>query len=158
VNGVGWMYCAETNEEAQRYGGAAAFHFMRAASHLAGVGAIYPSPAYGAQASAIQLRQRPGDVAGPVRQGTPIGSPDTVIRALKEWESIGVDRMVFLINYDQVIPQEKILTSLRLFAEQVMPAFKEPEKPSLTTTPALDLMRAERGAVVGAGAAAPGEA
>ena len=54
---------------------------MRAAAHLAGVGSIYPSPAYGSQASAIQLRQRPGDVAGPVREGTPIGSPDTVIRA-----------------------------------------------------------------------------
>ena len=121
---------------------------MRAASHLAGVGSIYPSPAYGSQASAIQLRQRPGDVAGPVRQGTPIGSPDTVIRALKEWESIGVDRMVFLINFDQVIPQEKILKSLRLFAEQVMPAFREPEKPPLTTTPALDAMRQEQGAAV----------
>ena len=91
--------------------------------------------------AAIQLRQRPGDVAGPVREGTPIGSPDTVIRALKQWEAIGVDRMVFLINYDQVIPHEKVMNSLRLFAEQVMPAFKEPEKPSLTTTPALDLMK-----------------
>jgi hypothetical protein len=33
------------------------------------------------------------------------------------------------------------MNSLRLFADQVMPAFKEPEKPSLTTTPALDLMK-----------------
>lgn len=142
VNGVGWMFCAETDEEARRYGGAAAMHFAQAAAHLAGVGSLYPSPAYSAQASAVQLRTRPGDVAGPIQQGTPIGSPDKVIAALKQWESIGVDRMVFLINYDQVIPQEKILNSLRLFAEQVMPAFKEPERPPLTTVPALDLMRA----------------
>jgi hypothetical protein len=60
-----------------------------------------------------------------------------------------VDRMAFLINYDQVIPQEKILKSLRLFAEQVMPAFKEPPKTPLTTTPALDLLRAEQGEAVG---------
>lgn len=146
VNGVGWMYCDETDEEARRWGGAGAFHFMRAASHLAGVGSIYPSPAYGSQASAIQLRQRPGDVAGPVQEGTPIGSPDTIIRALKQWEAIGVDRMVFLINFDQVIPHEKILKSLRLFAEQVMPAFSEPEKLGHTTVPALDLMRGEAAA------------
>src|SRR5262249_47458479 len=82
------------------------------------------------------------------RQGTPIGSPDTVIQALKEWESIGVDRMVFLINYDQVIPHEKIMASLRLFADQVMPHFKEPEQPSLTTAPALDLMRQREKAAV----------
>jgi alkanesulfonate monooxygenase SsuD/methylene tetrahydromethanopterin reductase-like flavin-dependent oxidoreductase (luciferase family) len=73
-----------------------------------------------------------------VQQGTPIGSPDTVIAALKQWEAIGVDRMAFLINFDQVIPQEKILNSLRLFAEQVMPAFAEPPKPALTTVPALE--------------------
>jgi alkanesulfonate monooxygenase SsuD/methylene tetrahydromethanopterin reductase-like flavin-dependent oxidoreductase (luciferase family) len=142
------MFCAETDEEAQQVGGAGAYHFMLAASHLAGVGGVYPSPAYGSQASAIQLRQRPGDVAGPVREGTPIGSPDTIIQALKQWESIGVDRMVFLINYDQVIPHEKILASLRLFAERVMPAFKEPERPSLTTVPALEYERQRVGASV----------
>src|SRR3712207_6633401 len=135
------MYCDGTGEEARMYGGAGAFHFMRAAARLAGVGGVYPSPAYGSQASAIQLRQRPGDVAGPVREGTPIGSPDTIIQALKQWESIGIDRMVFLINYDQVIPHEKILESLRLFAEQVMPAFHEPAKPPLTTVPALEYER-----------------
>jgi hypothetical protein len=52
-----------------------------------------------------------------------IGSPDTVIKNLKMWEDIGVDRMVFIINTAEVIPQEKVLQSLRLFAEQVMPAF-----------------------------------
>jgi alkanesulfonate monooxygenase SsuD/methylene tetrahydromethanopterin reductase-like flavin-dependent oxidoreductase (luciferase family) len=149
VNGVGWMYCAETDEEARRDGAPAAAHFMNSAAHLAGIGALYPSPAYGSQASAVQLRNRPGDVAGPVRQGTPIGSPDTIIAALKSWEEIGIDRMVFMIHYDDVIPQEKILKSLRLFAEQVMPAFKEkePRKP-LTTVPALEEMRSAQGAAV----------
>jgi alkanesulfonate monooxygenase SsuD/methylene tetrahydromethanopterin reductase-like flavin-dependent oxidoreductase (luciferase family) len=145
VNGLGWMFCAETDDEARRYGLAAAQHFTEAAAHLAGVGGVYPSPAYGSQASAIVLRTRAGDVAGPVREDTPIGSPQTLIKALKQWESIGVDRMVFLINFDQVIPQEKILASLRLFAQEVMPAFRErSEQPPLTTVPAVEAYRRAR--------------
>ena len=145
VNGVGWMYCGESDEEARAVGGSGAMAFMNSASHLTGVGAVYPSPAYGSQASAIQLRTRPGDVAGPVRQSTPIGSPETVIEALRAWEEIGVDRMVFLINYDQVIPHPKILESLRRFAREVMPAFAEPPKPSLTTLPDFDAVENVRG-------------
>lgn len=151
VNGVGWMYCGESDEEAMRVGGAGAAAFMNAAAHLTGVGAVYPSPAYGSQASAIQLRTRPGDVAGPVRQSTPIGSPDTVIAALREWEAIGVDRMVFLINFDQVIPHAKILESLRRFAREVMPAFAEEEKPPLTRVP--DFSAVEEVGLVSVGAA-----
>ena len=79
VNGVGWMYCGESDEEAKALGGAGAAAFMNAAAHLVGVGNIYPSPAYSSQASAIQLRDRPGDVINPLQQGTPIGSPETVI-------------------------------------------------------------------------------
>ena len=131
VNGVGWMYCGESDEEAMQLGGAGAAAFMNAAAHLVGVGNIYPSPAYSSQASAIQLRDRPGDVLSPLQQGTPIGNPDTVIDALRQWEAVGVDRMVFLINFDQVVPHDKILASLRRFAAEVMPAFEEPEKPSL---------------------------
>jgi alkanesulfonate monooxygenase SsuD/methylene tetrahydromethanopterin reductase-like flavin-dependent oxidoreductase (luciferase family) len=135
VNGVAWMYCGESDEESLQVGGAGAMAFMNSAAHLTGVGSVYPTPAYGSQASAIQLRNRPGDVAGPVRQATPIGSPHHIIESLKQWEEIGVDRMVFLINYDQVIPHRKIMASLERFAKEVMPAFAEPEKPALTTVP-----------------------
>ena len=58
VNALGWMYCGESEEEAQRVGGPGAMAFMDAAAHLSGVGAVYPSPAYGSQASTIQLRNR----------------------------------------------------------------------------------------------------
>ena len=152
VNGVGWMYCGESDEEAQAVGGAGAGAFMSAAAHLVGVGNIYPSPAYSSQASAIQLRDRPGDVLSPLQQGVPIGNPDTVIAALREWEEVGVDRMVFLINFDQVVPHEKILASLRRFAAEVMPAFEEEgESPGagLTTLPDFDAVE-EVGLLAGA--------
>jgi hypothetical protein len=67
-------------------------------------------------------------VVGPVREGTPIGDPEACIKALKWWEEVGVDRMCFLINTGETIPQEKVLASLRLFAEEVMPAFTRKER------------------------------
>lgn len=122
VNGVAFMYCDRDDAEAKAIGGMAAMQFGVRAAHLVGVGGIYPSPAYRSHAIAAPLRNRPGDVVGPVREGTPIGDPEACIRALKWWEDVGVDRMVFLINTGETIPQEKVLDSLRLFATQVMPA------------------------------------
>ena len=116
VNGVAFMHCAEDDAEAKMVGGMAAMQFGVRAAHLVGVGGIYPSPAYHAHASAAPLRNRPGDVVGPVRDGTPIGDPEACIKALKWWEEVGVDRMVFLINTGETIPNERVIASLRLFA------------------------------------------
>jgi alkanesulfonate monooxygenase SsuD/methylene tetrahydromethanopterin reductase-like flavin-dependent oxidoreductase (luciferase family) len=128
VNGVAFMHCAEDDAEAKLVGGMAAMQFGVRAAHLVGVGGIYPSPAYQAHASAAPLRNRPGDVVGPVRAGTPIGDPEQIIKQLKWWEEVGVDRMVFLINTGETIPQEKVLKSLRLFSEEVIPAMTRPER------------------------------
>jgi alkanesulfonate monooxygenase SsuD/methylene tetrahydromethanopterin reductase-like flavin-dependent oxidoreductase (luciferase family) len=128
VNGVAFMYCDESDEQAKTMGGMAAMQFGVRAAHLVGVGGIYPSPAYHAHASAAPLRNRPGDVVGPVREGTPIGDPEQCIKALKWWEEVGVDRMTFLINTGETIPQERVLSSLRLFAKEVMPAMTRPER------------------------------
>lgn len=128
VNGVAFMYCDEDDARAKAIGGMAAFQFGLRAAHLVGVGSIYPSPAYHAHASAAPLRNRPGDVVGPVREGTPIGDPQACIQALKWWEEVGVDRMVFLIDTGETIPQEQVLASLRLFAKEVMPEFTRKER------------------------------
>lgn len=128
VNGVAFMHCAEDDAEAKMVGGMAAMQFGVRAAHLVGVGGIYPSPAYHAHASAAPLRNRPGDVVGPVRDGTPIGDPEACIKALKWWEEVGVDRMVFLINTGETIPNERVIASLRLFAKEVMPALTREER------------------------------
>jgi alkanesulfonate monooxygenase SsuD/methylene tetrahydromethanopterin reductase-like flavin-dependent oxidoreductase (luciferase family) len=127
VNAVAFMFCGEDDAEAKGIGGNAVLQFMTRAVHLTGVGAVYPSPAYHAHSSALPLRTRPGDIVGPVAEGTPIGDPDACIRALRFWEEAGVDRMVFLITVGEAIPHERVLQSLRLFGEQVMPAFREAE-------------------------------
>jgi hypothetical protein len=36
-----------------------------------------------------------GAYTRPVREDTPTGSPQMIIKTLKQWDSIGVDRMVF---------------------------------------------------------------
>ena len=42
---------------------------------------------------------------------------------MKRWESIGVDEINFLLNAVELLPQEQVLESLRLFAREVMPVF-----------------------------------
>jgi len=128
VNGVAFMFCHQDDAQAKAMGGMAAMQFGVRAAHLVGVGGIYPSPAYHAHASAAPLRNRPGDVVGPVREGTPIGDPEECIKALKWWEEVGVDRMTFLLNAGETIPQEQVLDSLRLFAREVMPAMTRAER------------------------------
>jgi hypothetical protein len=44
---------------------------------------------------------------------------------LRKWEACGVDRVNFLLNAAEIIPQAQVLDSLRLFAKEVMPAFAE---------------------------------
>jgi hypothetical protein len=51
------------------------------------------------------------------------------MRAMKRWEAIGVDRVNFLLNANETIPQADVLASLRLFAKEVMPAFKDTKGP-----------------------------
>ena len=43
---------------------------------------------------------------------------------MKKWESLGVDCVNFILNANEVVPQEQVLASLRLFAKEVMPAFE----------------------------------
>jgi len=52
-----------------------------------------------------------------------LGDPQEVLQAIKRWESIGVDQLNFLVNSVEVLPQDQVLESLRLFSREVMPAF-----------------------------------
>ena len=48
-----------------------------------------------------------------------------IIRAVKKWEALGVDCINFILNANEVVPQEEVMASLRLFAQEVMPHFKK---------------------------------
>ncbi len=127
VNGVTFMYVDETDEEANVWGTKLAFTFSHLAAHLVGISSVYPTSAYKTPGLLFAIRrateERTPGGGGAIREGMAVGSPQTVIKQLKLWEEIGVDRMVLIINTAEQIPQERVLRSLRLFAEQVMPAF-----------------------------------
>jgi len=126
VNGVTFLYVDETDEEARIWGTKLVYAFSHLAAHLVGISSVYPTPAYKTPGLLFAVRRQAeeqGPGGGIIRGGMAIGSPHTVIQQLKQWEEIGVDRMVCIINTAEQIPQERVLRSLRLFAEQVMPAF-----------------------------------
>jgi alkanesulfonate monooxygenase SsuD/methylene tetrahydromethanopterin reductase-like flavin-dependent oxidoreductase (luciferase family) len=123
VNAASWLYCGESEAEAREVGGAAAFNFFRTAAHLVGLGGIYPSNAYTAQANATALLSQAEIFS--LREGFPVGTPDQIIENLRYWDEVGVERVCCMINFDQQIPQKKVLASLERFAKHVMPAFAE---------------------------------
>ncbi|MCH8870705.1 MAG: LLM class flavin-dependent oxidoreductase [Chloroflexi bacterium] len=51
------------------------------------------------------------------------GDPDGCIECVKRHEEIGVDQTLLIMQSDQ-IPHEKVKKSIKLFGEQVIPAFK----------------------------------
>ncbi len=56
-------------------------------------------------------------------EGLGVGDPDHIVAVIKRWESIGVDGINFLLNAGELVTQEQVLESLRLFAREVMPKF-----------------------------------
>ena len=80
----------------------------------------YPSP--GLLAATRRQAAGPGD-GGQPPEGIAIGNPEQIVRELKKWEATGVDRINFILNASEVIPQEQVLESLRLFGREVMPHF-----------------------------------
>jgi alkanesulfonate monooxygenase SsuD/methylene tetrahydromethanopterin reductase-like flavin-dependent oxidoreductase (luciferase family) len=82
----------------------------------------YPSP--GLLAATRRQASGPGDPGQPP-EGIAVGSPEQIIRELKKWEATGVDLVNFILNAAEIVPQEQVLESLRVFAREVMPAFVE---------------------------------
>ena len=50
------------------------------------------------------------------------GDPDSCIRSVRRHEEIGADQTLLIMQSDQ-IPHEKVMRSIKLFGEQVIPAF-----------------------------------
>jgi alkanesulfonate monooxygenase SsuD/methylene tetrahydromethanopterin reductase-like flavin-dependent oxidoreductase (luciferase family) len=94
-------------------------------AHLLFTREVYASSSY---QSLANLAPSPGKAGAPgegpkTPEGICVGDPAHVTRAIKRWESIGVDQVNFLLNASEVLPQAQVLESLRLFATEVMPAF-----------------------------------
>jgi len=146
VNGVTFMYVDEDENEARTWGTKLVYTFSHLAAHLIGISNVYPTSAYKTPGLLFAIR-RPAEERAPggggaIREGMAVGTPDRVIGQIKLWQEIGVDRMVFILNTAEQIPQEKVLNSLRLFAEEVMPAFEQEPREQSVETKARDLSEA----------------
>ena len=66
----------------------------------------------------------PFDLNADLRSSALFGSPDSVIAGLTKIHSVGVDRVMLFVHMAE-LPHEKILSSLELFAREVLPAVHE---------------------------------
>jgi len=127
VSTVNFLYCNEDDEKARATGRRMADTFNYLASQLISAREAYPSRSYPSLGLLPQLRRQATgpDANEQAGEGLGLGGPERIIRAMKKWEAVGVDRVNFLLNTLEIIPQEDVLASLRLFAKEVMPAFRD---------------------------------
>ena len=125
VSTVNFLYCHEDDAEGVKVGKRLTGTFNYLAAQLLAAREAYPSKSYPSLGLLPSLRQEasgPGDASG-APEGIAIGNPARLVRELKKWEAVGCDRVNFLLNALETVPQEKVLNSLRLFAKEVMPHF-----------------------------------
>jgi alkanesulfonate monooxygenase SsuD/methylene tetrahydromethanopterin reductase-like flavin-dependent oxidoreductase (luciferase family) len=140
ANNLNWLYVDEDRDRGHKMGERLIASFNELATKTVGINQVYPAHAYNTPGLLFALRR--DSMAGAkalIKDGFCIGTPDDVIASLRRWESIGCDGLMFLVNSKQTIPQERVLDSLRLFAEEVMPKFKDPvtldlTRPGIVTT------------------------
>jgi alkanesulfonate monooxygenase SsuD/methylene tetrahydromethanopterin reductase-like flavin-dependent oxidoreductase (luciferase family) len=130
VSTVNFLYCHEDDAVAVKTGLRLTGTFNYLAAQLLAAREAYPTKSYPSLGLLPSLRHDvagPGDASG-APEGIAIGNPERLVRELKKWESVGVDRVNFLLNALETVPQDQVLNSLRLFAKEVMPHFEK--KPS----------------------------
>jgi alkanesulfonate monooxygenase SsuD/methylene tetrahydromethanopterin reductase-like flavin-dependent oxidoreductase (luciferase family) len=95
-------------------------------SHLLWTREAYPTRAYQSLGNlspgSRSDSSSPGDPHG-IPEGIVVGAPDRIVTAIERWESVGIDGINFLVNALEVLPQDQVLESMRLFAAEVMPRF-----------------------------------
>jgi alkanesulfonate monooxygenase SsuD/methylene tetrahydromethanopterin reductase-like flavin-dependent oxidoreductase (luciferase family) len=126
VSTLNFLYCHEDPDTAAERGMRMLGLFGLANAHLLWTREAYPTRAYQSLGNLAPRADAgdPGRDRG-VPEGMAIGDPDAIVRAIQRWESIGVSGINFLINALETLPQAQVLDSLRLFAREVMPRFKE---------------------------------
>ena len=133
VSTLNFLYCHESLATGAERGMQMLGNFGLLNSHLLFTREAYPTTAYPTLGNLAPGKGKksekgsPGDALG-VPEGMCIGDPRQIVDAIKTWESIGIDQVNFMLNAAEILPQEQVLESLRLFATEVMPSFPKPEQ------------------------------
>ncbi len=123
---LNFLYCHADAKQAAASGLMMLGLFAMLNAHLLSTREAYPTRAY---QSLGNLAPRPtSDDGSPgerraIPDGIAIGDPKQIVEALRRWQAIGVDAVNFVLNASEILSQEQVLESLRLFAREVMPAF-----------------------------------
>lgn len=125
VGTTNFLFCHEDNDKGMAMGKRLGDTFNYLAAQLISTREVFASRSYQSLGLLPQLRRAATgpDATSEQAEGLCFGDPKRIINAIKRWESIGVDRINFLLNANEVVPQDQVLASLRLFAKEVMPAF-----------------------------------
>ncbi len=124
VNTVNFLFCHEDNETGIKTGQRLAGTFNYLAEQLLALRQAYPSRSYPNLGLLPALRREStAPAGGNVPEGLAIGDPNRITEVIRKWEAVGVDRINFLLNANETVPQEEVLASMRLFAKEVMPKF-----------------------------------
>ena len=118
------LYIAETREQAREEPEESIMHFYRwlggqleASATRSGARAIEQRAERGQRLQAISYDDA-------LRDKVVVGTPDMVIDRLTELrEELGLDGILAEMNCGSLIPHERVMTSLRLLCEKVMPRF-----------------------------------
>jgi alkanesulfonate monooxygenase SsuD/methylene tetrahydromethanopterin reductase-like flavin-dependent oxidoreductase (luciferase family) len=125
---MNFLYCHADDSVATSVGAQMFNLFMLLNGHLLWTREVFPTSAYQslanlAPASVSRDADSPSE-RRPVPDGIAIGDPERIVKSIKVWEEIGVDAVNFVLNTAEVVPQDDVLASMRLFAAEVMPAFR----------------------------------
>ena len=124
------MYCGETDNHARNEAGEALLftkQFGRKYSEEWKARADQNLGAYSyyAKRDISKDQQRRADVDLAVKEGGSLmGSPDTIIRQIREFEAMGADQVLMLVQMGKITHQQ-IMASLRRFGKHVAPAFQK---------------------------------
>lgn len=126
IAAVSWLHCHE-DEDLARVRGQELFETF---GYLAGqsleVSEVFPSDAYGAYGLLSEIRpdpHAPEDAKKKPTNGFLFGSPETIRDTVAHWERAGADQLNLMVQSAEVLPQDVVLESIRLFGREVLPKF-----------------------------------
>jgi hypothetical protein len=128
-----FLYCNEDDKVGIKNGTNMFMHFGLLANQIVMCREAYPTKSYPSAGLLPAVRsqaQGPSDTGG-VPQGVAIGDPERIVKTLKAWESAGFDSINFLTNAVEMLPQEQVLNSIRLFGKHVIPHFSRDHRPTI---------------------------
>jgi alkanesulfonate monooxygenase SsuD/methylene tetrahydromethanopterin reductase-like flavin-dependent oxidoreductase (luciferase family) len=137
VAATSFMYCGESDQEAMEHGIPPALYFNEYLERYFSVWnqGNYQGSSYAAHKEVYKVRPGGLDWNRLVENGTwLIGGAESLRNTLTRWQAAGVDQMILMVQLGHA-RHDRIMASLRRFAEEVMPHFQDAAWETSSPTP-----------------------